>query len=319
MNPSRLSLCRRCVNFAWLCCAVGLVGCMLGGCAQVPAGNSLLDGALLERTAAAGEAVLEVPVPSHERLWRIEQAVLPYVEWDQRRVTVRNVRQCRWRSEESKEVRHADWQFAWGDVQGVDFVVAPFRDMPLLAHTMLSFRLADGRCLGLSVEARLERGETYSVVAGAARQFELMYVLADEPDLYGLRAEVRRDDLYLYETRATGAAAARLLRDVLQRVDQLVAEPEFYDSLSNNCTTNLVQHLNRTQLGQVPADWRSQLPGQSDRLAHSLGLLKTTLPFEEARRQAWVSSRVRQHLGAPEFSQKIRQSSNAAIASAAGR
>lgn len=307
---------RRILDLIGLCCAVLAGSCAFAaGCARVPAAGSrlasslpnspLLDGQRIEKTAAAGEAVLQPP--SHDRLWRIEQAVLPYAVMERKGVTVRNVRQCRWRGEEAKEVRHTDWEFDWKDVRGVDFVVVPFRDMPLLAHTMLSFRLADGRCLVLSVEARLEQGEEYSVVAGAARQFELIYVLGDEPDLFGLRAEVRRDDLYLYETRAGGAEASRLLRDVLERVQQLAAQPEFYDSLTNNCTTNLVNHLNRTRLGQVPADWRSQLPGQSDRLAYSLGLLKTTLPFEEARRRAWISSRVRQHLGEADFSQRIRQ------------
>lgn len=320
MNPPSDILRRRIADLIGFCCALLAGSCAFAaGCARVPAAASLLEGSLtneslldspllngrlLEEAAATGEAVFQPP--SHDRLWRLEQAVLPYVVMDRKRVTVHNVRQCRWRSEESKEVRHTDWEFAWEDVQGVDFVVVPFRDMPLLAHTMLSFRLADGRCLVLSVEARLERGEEYSLVGGAARQFELIYVLGDEPDLYGLRAEIRRDDVYLYETRASGADAARLLRDVLERVQQLAAQPEYYDSLTNNCTSNLVHHLNRTRLGQLPADWRSQLPGQSDRLAYSLGLLKTTLPFEETRRRAWISSRIRQHLGDPAFSQRIR-------------
>ena len=46
-------------------------------------------------------------------------------------------------------------------LETVDFLVVPFNNAPSLAHTMLSFGFRNGQHLGVSVEARLEEGESY--------------------------------------------------------------------------------------------------------------------------------------------------------------
>ncbi|WP_153558994.1 Lnb N-terminal periplasmic domain-containing protein [Roseimaritima sediminicola] len=246
--------------------------------------------------------------PRQNRDWVPHQAVLAYAEMDARGATIRNVRHCRWRSDSDAIVKHSDWKVAWDDVRAVDFIVVPFPNTPSLAHTMLSFELADGRHLVASIEARLQRGESFGAVAGSVRQFELMYVLGDETDLLGLRAEHRRDEaIYLYRSIATPAQSAELLRHVLRRTNQLAAHPEFYDSLANNCTTNLIEHINHLAPEAVPSTLRNLLPGHSDSMAYDLGLLQTDLPFAEARKRANVSMRIRQHLNDPDFSRKIRQ------------
>ena len=63
---------------------------------------------------------------------------------------------------------------------------------------MLSFGFRDGHYLGVSIEVRLEEGESYSAGGGAARQFEIMYVVADERDVIQLRTEIRSSDVYIY-------------------------------------------------------------------------------------------------------------------------
>ena len=252
--------------------------------------------------------------PSHNRPWRIDLAVLPYAELGKEEVTIRNVRQCRWKTETDRSVHHQDWNFRWEQIDGVDFVVVPFPTMPILAHTMLSFRLSDGRALVVSVEARLEKGEVYSPVAGAARQYELMYVIGDEQDLYGLRADARQDDIYLYRTVATAEQSRELLKGILLRTNAIAASPEYYDSLTNNCTTNIIDHVFQLR-GDSPASlrlrdqWRSRFPGNSDKMAYELGLLESDTSFEELKSQAWISSRVRQHMGQEDFSALIRQTS----------
>ena len=249
---------------------------------------------------------------SHDRAWRIEQAVLPFAQLSADQAIIRNVRKCRWKTPTDKTVQHSDWTIQWADVRGVDFVVVPFPTMPILAHTMLSFRIADGRVLVVSVEARLENGEVYSPLAGAARQFELMYVIGDEEDLYGIRANARRDDIYLYPSTASPKQAAELLRSILIRTNSIAAQPEYYDSLSNNCTTNIIDHVMQLR-GDDPSSvklqyqWRTRFPGNSDVMAYELGLIQTDKSFEETKRDAWVSGRIRQYIGQADFSQRIRQ------------
>src|SRR4029078_12220986 len=140
-----------------------------------------------------------------------------------------------------------------------------------------------------SVEVRLEKGESYSTAAGLLGQFELMYVVADEHDLFTVRPEFRNVEFLLYHTTATPAQARPLFLDVMKRVNQLHDHPEFYDTLRNNCTTNIVRHINTLVPGKVPNDYRVLLPGYADELAYELGLIDKSLPFAEVRRRARIS------------------------------
>src|SRR4029079_15705505 len=123
----------------------------------------------------------------------------------------------------------------------VDFVVIPFADSRAIAHTMLSFGFDGDEYVVVSAEVRLQKGEAYNAAVGLFGQFELMYVVADEHDLLPVRPEFRGVDVLLYHTTATPAQARALFLDVMKRVNQLHDHPEFYDTLRNNCTTNIVR------------------------------------------------------------------------------
>jgi hypothetical protein len=93
----------------------------------------------------------------------------------------------------------------------------------------------------------------------------------------------------------------------MARTNKLAAEPEFYDALSNNCTTNIVTHVNRAQPGRVPLNIGVLLPGYADRLAYDMGLLDTQLPFEKLKKQAQIDRVATRYAEAADFSQRIRQ------------
>lgn len=247
------------------------------------------------------------PTPSQSRRWRPDLAVLPTVDFQREMVTIHDVRNCRYRTEEDYDVRHYDLTFPLAEVRSVDFLVVPFKDAPLLAHTMLSFGLADGRHFIVSVEARLEQNETYSPSGGSLRRYELIYVVADERDLIPLRTEVRNVDVYLYHGNATPDQVQNLLVDMLQRVNQLAQKPEYYDTLTNNCTTNIVDHINRLRPGTIRLDPRVLLPGHADRLAFDLGLIETSLPFEALKLQSRINTLAHLYVDDKDFSAKIRQ------------
>src|SRR5687768_3012866 len=187
--------------------------------------------------------------PSNDRDWMPEHRLLASAEIDGDKLHVKNVRNCEYFSYRDCLVDHYDRTYDLSQLQSVDFVMVPFNESPALAHTMLSFGFADGEYLGVSVEVRLERGESYSPTLGLFGQFELIYVVADERDLIRVRTEHRDVDVLVYRARATPEQARRLLVDVMQRVNQLRDQPEFYDTLSNNCTTNIVRHINQLAPG----------------------------------------------------------------------
>ena len=249
--------------------------------------------------------------PSNFRDWTPEQAVVPNADVHGNRVTIHNVRNCRYFANDVYLVDYYDKSFDFNSVRSVDFIVAPFTGMPALAHTMLSFKIrgADGKSdyLAVSVETRKERTETYSPVKGSARQYELIYVLADERDVIQYRTNFSGQDVYVYQTTATPEAARTLLADVLVRVNQLAKKPEFYDTLTNNCTTNIVDHINRIRPNRVMADLRVLLPGYSDELAYDQGLIARRGTFLETKQQAYVNPLAHRYAGREDFSEMIRR------------
>jgi hypothetical protein len=244
--------------------------------------------------------------PSNDRDWVDEQKVLASAEIDGDKVHIKNVRNAQFFTYRDCLVDYYDKTYDLTKIKGVDFVVIPFANNKAIAHTLLSFGFENGDYVGVSVEVRMEKGESYSTAAGLLGQFELMYVVADERDLLPVRPEFRHVDVLLYHTKATPAQARALFLDVMKRVNQLHDHPEFYDTLRNNCTTNIVRHINSLAPNRVPYDYRVLLPGYADELAYELGLIDNSLPFAEVRRRAVISSAILEHKDNPRFSQLIR-------------
>jgi len=245
--------------------------------------------------------------PSNNRDWAPDQAVLSRAEIEGSRVTVRNIRNCDYRTPDDYTVRYYDKTLDLDELNSVWFFVVPFSELPSLAHTMLSFGFADRDYLAVSVEIRKEKGESFAPIKGMLRQYEIMYVVADERDVVSLRTNQRLSEVYMYRARATPEQARKLFLDVMGRVNQLAERPEFYDTFVNNCTTNIRRHVNDIASERIQYDWRVLLTGYSDRLAYELGLLDTDLSFEETRRRALINYQAYAHRESPDFSQLIRR------------
>lgn len=244
---------------------------------------------------------------SADRDWAADHAVAPRVVFSGDSVRIEGLRDFRHRPSGGFTPAYREESYALADVRRVWFGLAPFaRRWRGLGHTFLSFEMGDGRFLAVSVEARREADEAYSLVRGLLRGFEITYVLATEEDVVGLRA-VRGDTLYLYPSRATPRQSALLLKDVLERAERLRTAPEFYHTLLNNCSTNLRDHVNSVATDPLPIGWGLVFPGYSDALALGHGLLDTTLPLEAARARFRVDERARRALTSDEaFSRAIR-------------
>lgn len=216
--------------------------------------------------------------PSHDREWDPDHARLPDVSIDGDRVTVANFRHCRYRSESDYDVHYRQLEFPLSRLSKVWFGVQRFTALEELAHTFLSFEIdnvhgPDYFCV--SVEIRREKGEMFSPIQGLYRQYELIYVIADERDVIGVRTIHRPDDrVCLYPVNATSEQVQSLFRDIAGRTQAIRNQPEFYHSLLNNCTNNIAEHA--TRLTPSPLSWldpRIVIPGYSDRLAFARGLI----------------------------------------------
>ena len=253
----------------------------------------------------------KVVAPSNFRDWAPEQAVLPYAEFQGNQVTVHNIRNCHYFAKDTFLVDYYDKTIDLNSLRAVDFIVVPFDVVPSLAHTMLSFEFvgADGRAdhLAVSVETRKEKDQAYNPLKGSARQYELMYVVADERDVIQQRTNYRGEEVYLYRTTATPDASRMLLVDVLCRANQLRSEPEFYNTFTNNCATNIVQHVNRIRPDRISYSIRVLLPGYSDRLAYDEGLIAPYGTFEQTKQHALINSAAQRCADRDDFSELIRR------------
>lgn len=271
----------------------------------------LVCAAMLGTALVGCSSVEKTIAPSNFRDWAPEQAVLPTAEIRGSQVTIHNVRNCQFFAKDVYLVGYYDKTFDLDRVRGVDFISVPFAMMPWLAHTMISFEIAgpDGRPehLALSVETRKERDEKYTAWKGSARQYELMYIFADERDVIQQRTNFRGEDVYLYRTTATPEAAQSLLVDAIGRANQLAEHPEFYDTLTNNCTSNLVRHVNRIKPNRITADPRAILPGYADELAYADGLIERHGTFLETKRQAYINPLAVRSADREDFSEMIRR------------
>jgi Domain of unknown function (DUF4105) len=258
----------------------------------------------------AGGAALWVPVrPSNARDWTPDNARLARATVRGDSLFVSNVRHARYASEADFTVAWEERAYDLRELESAWFVVEPFEERwegP--AHTLVSFGFRGGEYLAVSVEIRKEEGERYSMLKGVMKRFELVYVVADERDVVKLRSNHRRDDVYVYPVRAPREKVRAMLVDMMARVEELAEEPEFYNTFTNNCTSNLVRHVNRVTPRRVPPfSPRVLLPGYSDRLAYELGMIDTSLPFEDARERFRINDRALRWADAPDFSRRIRE------------
>jgi hypothetical protein len=273
---------------------------------EIPLTRSLFVLAVVA-VSAAGTA-WAITRPSNDRAWRSDQAVLAKVTFHGDSVHVENLRDYRYAPNGDVRPGYRDERYDLSDVERVWFVLVPFGDgWRGPAHAFLTFGFSDGRHLAVSVEARREEGEEYSVFKGMLKRFELIFVLGTEEDLIGLRAIVWNDPTHLYPVRASPDQVRALLTGLLERARNLSEEPEFYHTIGNNCTTNLVDQINRIASRRIRFGREILLPGYSDQLAYRMGLLDTELPLDEARRHFRINERARDGYPGADFSRRIRE------------
>lgn len=113
-----------------------------------------------------------------------------------------------------------------------------------IAHVMISFGFGGTDFVAFSIEARKEKDEGYSSVKGFFRQYELFYVVADERDVIRLRTDYRnpRENVYLYRTRLPPQDAQQIFLEYVGKINDLKQRPEFCNTLTTNCTTNVGTH-----------------------------------------------------------------------------
>jgi hypothetical protein len=246
--------------------------------------------------------------PSNDREWLADMSRLPHVTREGDMIRVHNIRNFDYRSEFDYTPAWYDRSYDLRRLEGVD-LVAVYWMGPAIAHVFVSFAFAGGEHLAISIEARKERGEGYSTLKGFFRQYELFYVVADERDVIRLRTNYRKDppeDVYLY--RLSGRSledGRRLLENYINKINNLNKSPEFYNTLTTNCTTNIWLH-SKVNPDHLPFSWKILASGYVPEYLYESGMLDNRMPFSELQRQVHVNARAQAADAARDFSRRIR-------------
>jgi len=244
-----------------------------------------------------GLIVLAVPVlyllrikPSLVKDWSPDQKLLPLVEFEAPvdvardvKFTIRNIRRIHYRTSRDHDLDYYDREFDLNDLTNAWLAISPFAGFGA-AHAFLSFGFADDTYINVSIEVRRTRGKQFNPLLGVLRQFEIMYVIADESDVIWLRTNCARNDVRLYPIKTEIEKIRSVFLDILMRVNKLSSTPEFYHTVFNNCTTNIIKHTRKFAAKPIPF-WniRYLFPDTVDKIAYRLGIIDTDLNYDEAR------------------------------------
>jgi hypothetical protein len=256
--------------------------------------------------------------PSNERDWQPDVAVRPYADIEDDVVTVHNIRNFDYRSETDYTPAYYDRRFDLRKLEGAD-LVAVYWMGPAIAHIFVSFAFAGGDHLAVSIETRKEKGESYSTLKGFFRQYELYYVVADERDVIRLRTNYRNDppeDVYIYRLQSPLENVRRVFLEYMSKINVLQTHPEFYNTLTTNCTTGIWLHT-LVNPEHLPFSWKILASGYVPEYAYEAGRLDTSLPFSELKRRAHINARAKAADGAADFSRLIREVPETAVPDAA--
>lgn len=241
--------------------------------------------------------------PKSDRDWMIGLDVLPRAELVGDTLTIHQFRNYGYTESGDPIPRYEERTFDLARLSSLDYFLSHWSG-PVMAHTLVSFGFDDGQFLTVSVEARRERWQSYSPLWGIFHAYELIFVLGDERDIVRVRTNVRRERVYMYRVRLAPENLRRLLLDYIKQVELLAARPQWYNSVTSNCTTNLFYH----RIHQIP--WRLRpaifLNGLSARTLYRLGFLCDSLPFQELEARSDLRVRALAAGDGPDFSQRLR-------------
>ena len=232
--------------------------------------------------------------PSNDRSWVNDNAHTARVKFDGDQVTIYNLRDFHWQTTRDYDEKWIIESFDLRSVKKIWLILEYFEPKyPQMAHTILSFEFEDGRRIACSIEVRREKGEKYHPINGLFREYELIYVWGKEEDIIGVRSRCRPKSVtHLFEGIVLGENNHRnLLESYLRRTNKLAESPEWYNTLTNTCTTNIVQHVNEVYPKRVPGFISVLMPGLSPKMLAKQNLIVLNGTLEETLLRSKIDDR----------------------------
>ena len=246
--------------------------------------------------------------PSNYRDWQPDNAKTAYAEIKGDQVVIHDFRNCDYRTENDYTCQWESRSYSLLKLNGADIFIT-WWGSPWIAHPIVSFDFGDQGHVAMSIETRDVIGQGYSAIRGFFRQYPLTYIASDERDVIRLRTNYRKnEEVYLFRATAAPPIVRSLFLEYLQRTNSLHQRPEWYNALTNNCTTNIAVSLAQARNTRTRLDWRILLNGKMDEMMYERGgLVADGLLLPALKEQAHINAAARAADDSRDFSILIRK------------
>ncbi len=250
--------------------------------------------------------------PSNDMEWQTPWARMPTAQFNGDKVTVNNIRDFIYRSENDYEPHYITETFDLDKINDLRFITSFWDGNKLICHTMLDFGFKDGNRVVVSVETRLPKGKKQTSLGGLFKQYEVLAIFGTERDLLMLRTNFRKEDVYVYDTTSDSKDVRELFILLLNGINRLKKRPRFYNTLTTNCTTSLVPFI-QTVRHKRGWSFKLILNGLLPEMAFKKGWFKLHPgeSFAECKRRAYITPAMQnckdRKLYSKELTEKLNQ------------
>jgi len=238
--------------------------------------------------------------PSNNRNWELWQQVLQTIEikdiiitqntviWDiwDKQIKIKSLRDYNW-TNIWKETNYKDISFNISDIIWLEVWVSHFSVKESIAHIFIVFNLKNNKDIALSIEARRDNGEEFSLLGWVKFDYELIYILASLEDLVSLR-EKRNEKVYIYPIKINASKSQELFLLLSKEVNSLYSKPEFYHLIFKNCTNLIVDKVNKISDKRFPLYEQTLAPWYAWKALFEMWLINTELKTFESVQEKFL-------------------------------
>jgi len=233
--------------------------------------------------------------PELNRDWQDDSKILPTFIIGTSTIEINNLRD--WRYEKDKVIlkNYYDDTFNIKNLSKAYLLLNPFGQWDGVAHSFFVFEFNDGKTVSVSIEARKEKGEDYEVLKGVLNNYEIWYAFGSAADFLTNRVIYHNEDLYMYPILIPDEIAQGLFVDLSNKAHELETKPDFYNTVTSNCTNLLADSANRVKPGSVPFHYSRLFTGYIDNQLYDLGYLENDMPFEKVYERARIDIGIKEN------------------------
>lgn len=244
--------------------------------------------------------------PTHDKDWADDVMYMASGKIEGNIATVNNVRNFKWRGETAYIPKWETRSYDLNKIQSLDLLTSQW-GIDAIAHVLVTFGFSDGQFLTFTVEIRKTKNQSFDSFAGFFKAYELSIIATDERDAVGVRPNIRGEDTYIYRLSMPPETLRQLFVAYIQKANELVEQPQFYNTVTANCTTIVFDMMERIS-GKIPFDYRVLATGYLPSYVEELnGFYAKDVPLEELTQRGWINKRSKAAMNLNNYSQQIRQ------------